>query len=1692
MRRRRTGGKKAAVEDVEDKEHSVSEQSARNRKNQASNHNQDDYSSSLSVVAPSLSTRSGTEADASTSTTSSTENTSFNTAGTRSVKPDKKAATSVVPQAEQERLLEEDPLLAEMSASVPRSRSPPGKRGEHQRSYLTPYEQLLDQNQITTPKRIFSNAAQQGQPSCIEVESSSSSHNPSYRPGGQPGPGGPPAGAASRRSRATMKKQLTFASDLDEPFFSGEQRRRGPPQNGGAGQHYLQQAAQSQNRGGSRRSGVDDPAAFIPSTRDSGFYRSQILQDTLNETLLDHEGGPSWGPGHYTGLDRPSNAFDGQHLSFSNNHPDELLLSPRGESMQDAELASSWRDYSAKLVPARPPPREPAPVGLMPYLRGLFANAIPRGGTFGSETRTERLRRQSGKKYYASSSGNIDSSSERERSGGNNNSSCTTRMDHRTSRDTRTSGIDNEMTRLYHRGKTRSVDEQDNDRVDEQSRVGRGNSIDRTLGGSGNNTGAAQLSTWQMLLGMLRGPISSRSRISDRAKMQQRGAASPYPIHESDELHGDEGHGDHGSEGATLHRTNSSDRGFLRKTEYTPSSYLPELDTGMGFLPWSVRADALSYADDPVEERYVEYADGRNALHFQLDMSNPYEGCSFMMPLTNEEKATHQDTTFVGVAYQITSLGNLDTVLEEMSTGIELSMLFRIKEEDVEFFQERVGEEIRFADLGSRMPAARLLSAPEEPEIISEVIVAVRRCFNRDRELLQKYKRNPVGADMGVDHGGGDMDCWENDNGQQARTVDIEVDEDGEAVPPLASYVQIYGKYRCRCRQVLDLAHFPFSRQLVRLVFVSTTNTFKYIFVPWAYMLPYYEVVEEEVFLAEKEGTGKRRLDSFMKLQSGGSSKVLAFNSEGHAEKQEANAENDVEGGENQEQQQPTGHLGARGSTVSPGTTTTTGSTVMPAEDASTKDGTTGANNVGTTSLKKKKLGSDSNSSTTGAARNSLTGKQVNASGASTISAGSGSHSRNDVSGTATDFLTSRILEPILESDSNPSDHFSPPLWATQSKEKVPDEEDDDYEAAMAMKRGAKTLILSSTGAPTANVDAPRDSAAERSSARSSQFDSVISLGGGTSVYSEGETAAPEEFSGSEDVHADNNNSTTVPAARVSKSEKIRKEGQEGFQILLSTSSSANACAKPDPSTAHVVLPDKSYSFSDAVQIPDMEDPATGGLPTKAHIALIRAEGEASSAGAVRSSFNSINSSTTSRGSGGSTLSQNSTGSSSPNPVGGDFTGSRGAMLGEAEQLEFQHMFRAHRLRGSPAVEALRVTGQGDGTTTVEEATIGEQDGVELEQDVNKKITATQEPTTFASTVLAGGAGASTATIGTSTTNMGAAGGGVAADGAPARPSLLSTLFGSQEPSSTPGAAPYNSVSGETMIPPSSGDGGAKNTAPQPVRRKRYRLIEMRFRPSVFKGRSRLSQSWLCRSHFAEFYPLSWLAAMPSGARYSRFHLVLQMECIPTFYLLNVHFILLCLVSLAFSTFLIVPNDPGSRMQVLLTLLLSLAAYKGSLTSWTPIKPYVTRLDIYVLVAFAFTSIMGFDVMIASVLANLLGDEYIRAIWFVESCIWSPMFLIWFWLHVRLGCAEFFFGDLGGYGTAGSILVFFFFFGDLGGYGTAGSIFSFFFSSAIWENMERLGLYLSYLKKKYAGKGRYQTSRLWHFFLLKYLQKCTF
>ncbi|CAD7937949.1 unnamed protein product, partial [Amoebophrya sp. A25] len=189
-----------------------------------------------------------------------------------------------------------------------------------------------------------------------------------------------------------------------------------------------------------------------------------------------------------------------------------------------------------------------------------------------------------------------------------------------------------------------------------------------------------------------------------------------------------------------------------------------------------------------------------------------------VLPLDEEESKSHSGTTFVGVAYQLTSLGKLDTVAETVELGFEVSMLYKVTdEEDIASYREHVGEECSFSEmkLKNPMPNFRILSAANEPECISESIVAVRECV--DRELVTR-SGEVIGRDSSSNRA--QQPCGEREVLIPGLNCPA---SPAEEKPRLRTsfFVQTYGKYRCLCNQVMDLESFPFSRMLLRLIFVN-------------------------------------------------------------------------------------------------------------------------------------------------------------------------------------------------------------------------------------------------------------------------------------------------------------------------------------------------------------------------------------------------------------------------------------------------------------------------------------------------------------------------------------------------------------------------------------------------------------------------------------------------------------------------------------------------------------------------------------------------------------------------------------------------------------------------------------------------------------------------------------------------------
>lgn len=181
---------------------------------------------------------------------------------------------------------------------------------------------------------------------------------------------------------------------------------------------------------------------------------------------------------------------------------------------------------------------------------------------------------------------------------------------------------------------------------------------------------------------------------------------------------------------------------------------------------------------------------------------------------------------------------------------------------------------------------------------------------------------------------------------------------------------------------------------------------------------------------------------------------------------------------------------------------------------------------------------------------------------------------------------------------------------------------------------------------------------------------------------------------------------------------------------------------------------------------------------------------------------------------------------------------------------------------------------------------------------------------------------------------------------------------------------------------------------------------EQAFRANSYKGPMVIG-NWRVVNHYLAFIPPSLTPCMPSGNKFYRFQIVIQLEMMPEYYLKNVCLIVFFLCILAVAGFTEDPEAISDRMSVLLTIILTLAAYKSSISSFVPQKPYLTFLDIYVLISFALL----FMLAILSIFVSWYlkwgpgkdgGPEVQRLVMKVEGWVTGSFILIWIVGHVVL------------------------------------------------------------------------------------------
>jgi len=105
------------------------------------------------------------------------------------------------------------------------------------------------------------------------------------------------------------------------------------------------------------------------------------------------------------------------------------------------------------------------------------------------------------------------------------------------------------------------------------------------------------------------------------------------------------------------------------------------------------------------------------------------------------------------------------------------------------------------------------------------------------------------------------------------------------------------------------------------------------------------------------------------------------------------------------------------------------------------------------------------------------------------------------------------------------------------------------------------------------------------------------------------------------------------------------------------------------------------------------------------------------------------------------------------------------------------------------------------------------------------------------------------------------------------------------------------------------------------------------------------------------------------------------------YYFWNVYLVLFLLVSMAGSTFAFSSDNLGDRMNVVITMVLTVVAFKFSISQTIPRINYATYLDRYFLACMTFLS--------AAVLENAL---FIRIQWVADNDSWIGIIFLGLWI----------------------------------------------------------------------------------------------
>lgn len=141
------------------------------------------------------------------------------------------------------------------------------------------------------------------------------------------------------------------------------------------------------------------------------------------------------------------------------------------------------------------------------------------------------------------------------------------------------------------------------------------------------------------------------------------------------------------------------------------------------------------------------------------------------------------------------------------------------------------------------------------------------------------------------------------------------------------------------------------------------------------------------------------------------------------------------------------------------------------------------------------------------------------------------------------------------------------------------------------------------------------------------------------------------------------------------------------------------------------------------------------------------------------------------------------------------------------------------------------------------------------------------------------------------------------------------------------------------------------------------------------------------------------------GIRYHTLDICMTVTRRIGFYALNVAIPVFLLVNLSFTSFFIDPIELSDRLQVTLTLLLTLVALKFSIAEYLPTTSYITYLDKYVMASFVFVTLVALqNVVVFWLLDEIVNDEDLshRYSYTLDMTTGYFLFGLWNAIHILM------------------------------------------------------------------------------------------